>query len=75
MVLVNGATAAKVEAFEKAYLHRGNMRSFFDWVMRLRRTIGIETHFANVSPRGKVPLDIIAIPITSKSVQTSPRLI
>jgi hypothetical protein len=42
------------KTFEKAYLNRGNMRSIFDLIMRLRRTIGVETQFANVSPRGKV---------------------
>lgn len=40
--------------FEKSYLHLGNMRSFFDLVMRLRKTIGVETQFSKVSPRGKV---------------------
>ena len=50
------------KTFEKAYLHRGNMRSFFDWVMRLRRTIGIETDFANVSPRGKVTVSYHCYP-------------
>jgi hypothetical protein len=44
------------KTFEKAYLNRGNMRSFFDWIMWLRRTIGVETHFVNVSPRGKVTI-------------------
>jgi hypothetical protein len=42
------------KTFEKAYLRRGNMRSFFDLVMRLRRTMGVETYFACVSPKGKV---------------------
>jgi hypothetical protein len=28
------------KTFEKAYLNRGNMRSIFDLIMRLRRTIG-----------------------------------
>ena len=44
------------KTFEKAYLRRGNMRSFFDWVMRLRRTMGIETYFAGVLPKGKVTI-------------------
>ena len=42
------------KTFEKAYLRRGNMRLFFDWVMRFRRTIGVETYFTRVSPKGKV---------------------
>ncbi len=40
------------KAFEKAYIHQGKMRSTFDWIMRLRKLIGIETHFSNASPRG-----------------------
>jgi len=40
--------------FEKSYLHLGNMRSVFDLIMRLRKTIGIETQFSKVSPKGKV---------------------
>lgn len=44
------------KTFEKAYLSRGNMRSFFDWVMRLRRTMGVETYFARVLPKGKVTI-------------------
>ena len=48
--------------FEKAYLNRGNMRSIFDWIMRLRRTIGVETHFVNVSPRGKVTVRYLCYP-------------
>jgi hypothetical protein len=36
------------------YLHYGKMRSFFDWVMMLRKLLGVETHFAKVSPRGIV---------------------
>jgi hypothetical protein len=42
------------KTFEKSYLHLGNMRSFFDLIMRLRKTIGIETQFSKVSPKGKV---------------------
>jgi len=42
------------KTFERAYLHRENMRPFFDWVMRLRKTLGIETHFTKVTPKGKV---------------------
>jgi hypothetical protein len=50
------------KTFEKAYLNRGNMRSIFDWIMRLRRTIGVETHFVNVSPRGKVTVRYYCYP-------------
>jgi hypothetical protein len=42
------------KTFEKEYLCRRNMRSFFDWVMRFRRTMGVETYFACVLPKGKV---------------------
>jgi hypothetical protein len=42
------------KTFERAYLNRENMRSIFDWIMRLRKSFGIETHFVNVSQRGKV---------------------
>ena len=50
------------KTFEKAYLRSGNMRSFFEWVMRLRRAIGIETHFAYASPRGKVTVSYQCYP-------------
>ena len=49
------------KSFEKAYL-QGNLRSFFDWVMRLRRTIGLETCFTSVSPRGKVTISYHCYP-------------
>ncbi len=42
------------KTFERAYLNRGNMRSIFDWIMRLRKSFGVETHFVNVLSRGKV---------------------
>lgn len=42
------------KTFENAYLRHGKLRSIFDWIMRLRRRLGIETHFAKVTPRGKV---------------------
>jgi hypothetical protein len=42
------------KTFEKSYLHLGNMRAFFDLIMRLRKNIGIETQFSKVSPKGKV---------------------
>ncbi len=42
------------KTFERAYLNRGNMRSIFDWIMRLRKSFGVETHFINVPTRGKV---------------------
>jgi len=44
------------KAFEKAYIHPGNMRPLFDWTMRLRRIFGVETYFAKVPPRGKVSI-------------------
>ena len=34
--------------FEKAYLTQGKMRPIFDWIMRLRKTMGVETFFAQV---------------------------
>jgi hypothetical protein len=42
------------KTFEKAYIHHGKMRSTFDWIMRLRKSLGIETHFSNAKPRGIV---------------------
>ncbi len=50
------------KTFEKEYLCHGNMRSFFDWVMRLRKTMGIETYFASVPPRGKVTVSYHCYP-------------
>jgi len=50
------------KTFEKAYLRHKNMRSFFDWVMRLRRTVGIQTCFAYVPPRGKVTISYHCYP-------------
>ena len=40
--------------FEKAYLTQGKMRPIFDWIMRLRKTMGVETFFAQVPSRGNV---------------------
>ena len=40
--------------FELSYLRCGKGRSLFDWVMKLRKLLGIETYFAKVSPRGIV---------------------
>jgi hypothetical protein len=50
------------KTFEKSYLHLQNMRSFFDWVMRLRKTMGVETHFAKVPPKGKVTVSYHCLP-------------
>ena len=50
------------KTFEKAYLRRGSMRSFFDLLMRLRRTIGVETCFAHASSRGKVTVSYHCYP-------------
>ena len=50
------------KTFEKAYLHYGKLRSFFDWMMELRRIIGIETRFDKVLPRGKVTVNYHCCP-------------
>jgi len=42
------------KTFERTYLHRGNMRPFFDWIMELMKTLGVETRFIETSPKGKV---------------------
>jgi hypothetical protein len=49
-------------AFEKAYIHRRKMRSVFDWIMRLRKTIGVETHFADAPPHGQVTVTFHCYP-------------
>jgi hypothetical protein len=48
--------------FEVSYLRYGKGRSFFDWIMRLRKLLGIETYFAKVSPRGIVTFQYYCYP-------------
>lgn len=48
--------------FEAAYLQSGKLRSLFDWTMRLRKMIGVETLFVKISPRGKVTVQYSCYP-------------
>jgi len=50
------------EIFEKVYLNYGKMRPIFDWIMRLRKTMGIETYFAKVSSRGNATFQYLCYP-------------
>jgi hypothetical protein len=41
-------------AFERTYLNRKGSSPLFDWAMRLRKTLGVQTQFVTVKPRGTV---------------------
>ena len=42
------------KSFERAYHGRKNLRAIFDWLIWLRKSLGVETQFVNVESRGKV---------------------
>jgi hypothetical protein len=52
---INGAFYSVFhDGFERAYLTRQSLRPVFDWMMSLRKTIGVNTHFTKATPRGKI---------------------
>lgn len=42
--------------FEKEYLRRKNLSFFFNKLMEFRRTVGIQTEFVKVRPKGKISI-------------------
>jgi hypothetical protein len=51
-----GLYAALHKAFEKLYLGRLGAQGGFDWLMRLRNLMGVQTRFVQVPSRGTVTL-------------------
>jgi hypothetical protein len=50
------------KAFEKPYLHKQSSRSVFDWIMHLRKSLGVRTRFVKAVSRGKVTVTYHCLP-------------
>jgi hypothetical protein len=50
------------KTFEAAYLNRDSFSTVFDWTMRLRIALGVQTRFLKVTPRGKVTVTYHCLP-------------